>query len=154
MQRWQSLTTSSPWDTLPNVFFQMVACLSHFCHVSVIWQETTRFNKDRGSKWYIHHDSRTNDSREIKQTVNTQLFLLFVWNTVADNGSRSRNLGIYIAVTLKTKFKRHLPGEFHDCSWVFWFRHCSRKDARRVEERKKEKKENESRFSPFSGSSL
>ena len=38
---------------------------------------------------------------------------------IADNGSRSRNRGIYIAVSLKTKFERHLPGEFHDCSWVF-----------------------------------
>ena len=35
-----------------------------------------------------------------------------------------------------------MPGEFHDCSWVFWSRHCSRKGARprRVEERKKERK--------------
>ena len=46
---------------------------------------------------------------------------------------------MYIAVSLKTKFKRHLPGEFHDCSWVFWSRHCSRKGARRAEERKKKK---------------
>ena len=37
-------------------------------------------------------------------------------------------------------FKRHMPGEFHDCSWVFWSRHCSRKGARRVEERKKKTK--------------
>ena len=58
-------------------------------------------------------------------------------------------------------FKRHMPGEFHDCSWVFWSRHYSRKGARRVEERKKEerrkKEENEddeTRFSPFPGSSL
>ena len=50
---------------------------------------------------------------------------------------RSRNREIYIAPSLKTKFKRHLPGEFHDCSWVFWSRHCSRKGARRAEERKK-----------------
>ena len=50
-----------------------------------------------------------------------------------------------------------MPGEFHDCSWVFWSRHCPRKGARRVEERKKEEEENEddeSRFSPFPGSSL
>ena len=54
-----------------------------------------------------------------------------------------------------------MPGEFLDCSWVFWSRHCSRKGARRVEERKKEerrkKEENEddeTRFSPFPGSSL
>ena len=58
---------------------------------------------------------------------------------VADNGSRSRNRGIYITVALKTKFKRHLPGEFHDFSWVFWSRHCSRKGARRAEERRKKK---------------
>ena len=57
---------------------------------------------------------------------------------LADNyGSRSRNRGIYIAVSLKTKFKRHMPGEFHDCLWVFWSRHCSRKCARRVEERRR-----------------
>ena len=43
---------------------------------------------------------------------------------------------MYIAVSLKTKFKRHLPGEFHDCSWVFWSRHCSCKGARRVERKK------------------
>ena len=69
---------------------------------------------------------------------------------------------MYIAVSLKTKFKRHLPGEFHDCSWVFWSRHCSRKGARRAEERKKERKkkkkeeneDDETRFSPFLGSSL
>ena len=65
---------------------------------------------------------------------------------------------MYIVVSLKANFKRHMPGEFHDCSWVFWSRHCSRKGARRVEERKKErKKENEDderRFSPFPGSSL
>ena len=61
---------------------------------------------------------------------------------------------MYIVVSLKTKFKRHMPGEFHDCSWVFWFRHCSRKGARRVEERKKENEDDESRFSPFPGSSL
>ena len=80
---------------------------------------------------------------------------------LADNGSRSRNRGIYIAVSLKTKFKRHMPGEFHDCSWVFWSRHCSRKGARRVEERKKERRkkkeeneDDETRFSPFPGSSL
>ena len=58
-----------------------------------------------------------------------------------------------------------MPGEFHDCSWMFWSRHCSHKGARRVEERKKEerkkeerkKEENEddeTRFSPFPGSSL
>ena len=45
-----------------------------------------------------------------------------------------------IVVSLKTKFKRHMPGEFHDFSWVFWSRHCSRKGARRVEERRKKKK--------------
>ena len=38
-----------------------------------------------------------------------------------------------------------MPGEFHDCSWVFWSRHCSRKGARRVEERKKERKKKEER---------
>ena len=55
-------------------------------------------------------------------------------------------------VSLKAKFKRHMPGEFHDCSWVFWSRHCSHKGARRVEERKKEENEDdETRFSPFSG---
>ena len=67
---------------------------------------------------------------------------------------------MYIVVSLKTKFKRHMPGEFHDCSWVFWSRHCPRKGARRVEERKKERKkeeeneDDETRFSPFPGSSL
>ena len=64
---------------------------------------------------------------------------------------------MYIVVSLKTKFKRHMPGEIHDCSWVFWSRHCPRKGTRRVEERKKEEEENEdgeSRFSPFPGSSL
>ena len=73
---------------------------------------------------------------------------------------------MYIAVSLKTKFKRHLPGEFHDCSWVFWSRHCSRKGARRAEEERKKKEErkkerkkeenedDETRFSPFLGSSL
>ena len=75
---------------------------------------------------------------------------------LADNGSRSRNRGIYIDVSLKTNFKRHLPEEFHDCSWVFWFRHCSRKGARRAEERRKkdENEDDETRFSPFPGSSL
>ena len=59
-----------------------------------------------------------------------------------------------IVVSLKTKFKRHLPGEFHDCSWVFWTRHCSRKGARRAEEeRKKEKDDDETGFLTFSGSS-
>ena len=33
-----------------------------------------------------------------------------------------------------------MPGEFHDCSWMFWSRHCSRKGTRRVEERKKKTK--------------
>ena len=68
---------------------------------------------------------------------------------------------MYIAVSLKTKFKRHLPGEFHDCSWVFWSRHCSRKGARRAEEerkkeerKKEENEDDETRFSPFLGSSL
>ena len=28
----------------------------------------------------------------------------------------------------------YLPGEFHECSWVFWSRHCG---ARRAEERRK-----------------
>ena len=52
-------------------------------------------------------------------------------------------------------FKRHMPGEFHDCSWVFWSWHCSRKGARRVEEEEEEENEDdEIRFSPFSGSSL
>ena len=55
------------------------------------------------------------------------------------HGIRSRNRGIYIAVSLKKKFKRHLPGEFHDCSWVFWSWHCSRKGARRTEEERKKK---------------
>ena len=65
---------------------------------------------------------------------------------------------MYITVSLKTKFKRHLPGEFHDCSWVFWSQHCSCKGARRAEERRKKKEEenedDETRFSPFLGSSL
>ena len=64
---------------------------------------------------------------------------------------------MYIAVSLKTKFKRHLPGEFDDCSWVFWSRQYSRKGARRAEEERKKKEENEddeTRFSPFLGSSL
>ena len=43
---------------------------------------------------------------------------------------------MYIDVSLKTKFEWHLPEEFHDCSWVFWSRHCSHKGARRAEERK------------------
>ena len=47
---------------------------------------------------------------------------------------------MYIVVSLKTKFKRHMPGEFHDYSWVIWSRHCSRKGARRVEKRRKKKK--------------
>ena len=48
-------------------------------------------------------------------------------------------------------FKR--PGEFHDCLLVFWSRHCSRKGARRVEERKKEEEneDDETRFSPCPG---
>ena len=56
---------------------------------------------------------------------------------------------MYIAISLKTKFKRHLPGESHDCSWVFWSWHCSRKGARRAEERKKkeENEDDETRFS-------
>ena len=64
---------------------------------------------------------------------------------------------MYIAVSLKTKFKRHLRGEFHDCSWVFLSRHYSRKGARHAEEERKKKEENEddeTRFSPFLGSSL
>ena len=63
---------------------------------------------------------------------------------------------MYIVVSLKTKFKRHMPGEFHDCSLVFWSRHCPRKGARRVVERKKEEEneDDESRFTPFPGSSL
>ena len=36
-----------------------------------------------------------------------------------------------------------MPGEFHDCSWMFWSRHCSRKGARRVEERKKKERKKE-----------
>ena len=44
-----------------------------------------------------------------------------------------------IVVSLKTMFKRHLPGEFHDCSWVFRSVHCSCKGARPAEERKKKK---------------
>ena len=47
---------------------------------------------------------------------------------------------MYIVVSLKTKFKRHMPGEFHDYSWEIWSRHCSRKGARRVEKRRKKKK--------------
>ena len=47
---------------------------------------------------------------------------------------------LYITVLLKTKFKRHLPREFHDCSWVSWSWHCSHKGTRRTEERKKKKK--------------
>ena len=66
---------------------------------------------------------------------------------------------MYIAVSLKTRFKRHLPGEFHYCSWVFWSRHCSRKGARRAEEEEEEEEEeenedDETRFSLFLGSSL
>ena len=44
----------------------------------------------------------------------------------------------HVAVT-KTDFKRHLPGEFLDFSWVFWSRHCLRKGARRAEEERKKK---------------
>ena len=44
---------------------------------------------------------------------------LLVSGTVADNGSRSRNRGMYIAVSLKKEVQRHMPGEFHDCSWFF-----------------------------------
>ena len=58
------------------------------------------------------------------------------------------------AVMLKTNFKRHMPGEFHDCSWVFWSRHCLRKGARRVEERKNQNEDDETGFSPFPGSSV
>ena len=47
-----------------------------------------------------------------------------------------------------------MPGEFHDCSWVFWSRRCSRKGARRVEDEEEENEDDESRFSPFPGSSL
>ena len=67
-----------------------------------------------------------------------------------------RELAEFIAVSLKTKFKRHLPGEFHDCSWVFWPQHCSRKGARRAEEeiKKEENEDDETRFSPFTGSLL
>ena len=43
----------------------------------------------------------------------------------ADNWSWWWTRQIYIVVSLKTNFKRHMPGEFHDCSWVFWSRHCS-----------------------------
>ena len=65
-----------------------------------------------------------------------------------------------IYVTLKTKLKRHLPGEFYDCSWVFRSAHRSRKDARPFEERRKkerkkeEKEDDETGFSPLLGSSL
>ena len=59
--------------------------------------------------------------------------------TTKHKSGSSRLKALYIAVSLKTQFKRHMPGEFHDCSWVFWSRHCSRKGARRVEERKKTK---------------
>ena len=72
---------------------------------------------------------------------------------LADNCSWSWARQMYIVVSLKSKFKRHMPGEFHDCSWVFWSWHCSRKGARRVES-KKENEDDESRFSPFPGSSL
>ena len=47
---------------------------------------------------------------------------------------------MYVVVSLKTKFKRHLPGEFHGCSWVFRARQCSRKGARRAEERRRRRK--------------
>ena len=80
---------------------------------------------------------------------------------LADNWSCSWTRQIWIVVSLKTKFKRHLPEEFHGYSWVFRARQCSRKGARRAEERRKKKKEeeeesedDESRFSPFSGSPL
>ena len=41
---------------------------------------------------------------------------------------------------VRIELKRHMPGEFHDCSWMFWSRHCSRKGARRVEERRKKER--------------
>ena len=47
--------------------------------------------------------------------------------------------GITCVISIVTKFKRHLPGEFHDCSW-FWSPRCSRKGARSAEERRKKKK--------------
>ena len=59
---------------------------------------------------------------------------------LADNWSCSWTRWIYIVVSLKTKFKRHLPGEFHGCSWVFRAWQCSRKGARRAEERRRKKK--------------
>ena len=34
----------------------------------------------------------------------------------------------------------HMPGEFHDYSWVFHFWYCSREGARLAEERRKKKK--------------
>ena len=49
------------------------------------------------------------------------------------NGSQSRNHGIYIEVSLKTKFKRYMQKK-NDCWCVFWSRHCSRKGAMRAEE--------------------
>ena len=64
----------------------------------------------------------------------------------------SSNRRIQLFVSLKTKFKRHLPGKFHDCSWVFRSRHCSRKGARRAEERRKKERKRRWRNSIFTGS--
>ena len=68
---------------------------------------------------------------------------------------------MHIAVSLKTKFKRHLPGEFHDCSWVFWSRHCSCKgqlgewkEGTKAGRQAGRQEDDETRFSPFPGSSL
>ena len=46
----------------------------------------------------------------------------------------------------------HMPGEYYDYSWVFHFWYCSRKGARLAEEeRKKEKEDDETGFSPLLG---
>ena len=78
---------------------------------------------------------------------------------VADNGSRSRNRGIYIAVSLKTKFKGTCKENFttvRECfglgtAHVNVLGECKKEEEQQEEE---ENEDDETRFSPFSGSSL
>ena len=72
----------------------------------------------------------------------------------ADNCSWSWTGQIYIVVSLKTKFKRHMPGEFHDCSWVFGLGGARVKALGEWKKKEEENEDDETRFSPFPGSSL
>ena len=51
-----------------------------------------------------------------------------------------------VLVTLKTKLKRTIPGEFSDCRWLFQMLHVSCHSDRLAEERRRRKKEEDEQF--------